>query len=198
MNLSTHSIRIFEQSIGDYHLTNNTDALLKNPYTSNSLEGLMYAKNWIDNVQWHLEDEIRDQGIDPSKALSIKRRIDALNQNRTDTVEKMDDLLVAKYNASTPHPNARLHTESLGWILDRLSILMLKIYHMKEESKRQKSNQEVENKLNILEIQQTDLCTSLDQLIEDLQTGTRIVKTYRQMKMYNDPSLNPSLYKSDS
>lgn len=190
---------VFNRSIEDYHQTDNVDQPEQNPYKAGSLEALLYSKNWIDTVQWHLEDEIRAPFIDPNAALVIKRRIDKSNQNRTDLVERIDEEILESYKDIEPASDARLNTESPGWAIDRLSILALKIYHMQIEAGREdiegdlaKKNQ---NKLAILNIQKDDLTLAIDQLLEDLQSGKRLAKVYRQMKMYNDPELNPVLYK---
>ncbi len=189
---------IFERSIEDYHQTDNIDTPLKNPYRQGSLEELLYRKNWIDTVQWHLEDIIRDPEIDSETALKIKRRIDASNQDRTDLVEKIDDYYLQEFKKVEPAENARINTESPAWAIDRLSILALKIYHMKIEAERSDIQEELQQKnefkYNVLRTQQTDLSIAIDQLLEDLQKGERIMKVYRQMKMYNDPELNPVLY----
>lgn len=151
-------------------------------------------------MQWHLEDIIRDPNIDANKALAIKRRIDASNQDRTDLVEHLDDALMENMANITPDPSARINTESPAWALDRLSILCLKIHHMREESLRATADTNHQarcaQKLKILLVQQQDLTRAIDQLMEDLAHGTRIARTYRQMKMYNDADLNPVLYKN--
>lgn len=192
---------IFNKSIDDYHKKDDVDQSFSNPYAENSIDALLYRKNWIDTVQWHLEDIIRNPKIEAEEALQIKRRIDKSNQDRTDLVEQIDEAIIAQYHEVKPQPGARLNTESPGWAIDRLSILALKIYHMRIEAERvdiaadlQKKNQ---NKLAILKIQEEDLSTAIDQLLEDLSTGQRLAKVYRQMKMYNDPELNPVLYKKE-
>lgn len=190
---------VFNRSIEDYHQTDNVDQPEQNPYEEGSLEALLYSKNWIDTVQWHLEDEIRAPFIDPNAALVIKRRIDKSNQNRTDLVERIDEEMLESYQGVEPASDARLNTESPGWAIDRLSILALKIYHMHIEAGRDDIEPELakknQNKLAILNIQKADLTLAIDQLLEDLQSGKRLAKVYRQMKMYNDPELNPVLYK---
>ncbi len=192
------AFEIFNQSIADYHIKNDVDTSIQNPHKAGSLEALLYHKNWIDTVQWHLEDIIRDPKIDPVGALAIKRRIDSSNQERTDMVEQIDDFFLADFRRITPKADARLNTESLAWAIDRLSILALKIYHMREEAERKDASAEHQNKcafkLNILLEQKQDMLTSIAQLIEDIEAGNRVMKVYRQMKMYNDPSLNPVLY----
>lgn len=171
-----------------------------NPYPDHSLENLLYHKNFIDGVQWDLEDLIRDPDINPEKALQIKRRIDKSNQDRTDMVEKIDDLFLDKFKSITPEKDARLNTESIAWAIDRLSILALKIYHMQMQAERKDTDeihrQRCTDKLQILNIQEQDLTRSIDQLLDDIRNGRRIFKVYRQMKMYNDPSLNPVLYEA--
>jgi len=192
-------LQIFNRSINDYHVKDQVDQNENNPYEIGSLEYLLYRKNWIDTVQWHLEDIIREPAIAPDKALEIKRRIDKSNQNRTDLVEEVDEQILGNYRNVTPKEGARVNTESPGWAIDRLSILALKIYHMAIEAERDNIEtylqQKNQNKLAILNIQKDDLSLAIDQLMEDLANGERLVKVYRQMKMYNDPELNPVLYK---
>lgn len=190
--------RIFEEGIEDYHQTDDVDAPVKNPYPTDSFEHLLYSKNWIDTVQWHLEDIIRDPAIEAGKALKIKRRIDRSNQERTDIVERIDDHYLERFHKIEPEDDARLNTESPAWAIDRFSILALKIYHMRIEAERENIDEDLKNKntfkLNVLLTQKKDLALSIDQLLEDLSKGKRIMKVYRQMKMYNDPDLNPVLY----
>jgi len=190
---------IFNQAIADYHLTDDVDAALKNPYPSESFEQLLYLKNWIDTVQWHLEDIIRVPEIKADDAIKIKRRIDASNQHRTDVVEKLDDWYLTAFKNTVAKSNAKLNTESPAWVLDRMSILCLKIYHMQEQTMRSDVDAAhlatCQNKLAILSEQQVDLSTSFDQLMADIASGEKYMKVYRQMKMYNDEKLNPSLYK---
>lgn len=189
---------VFDRCIADYHLTDNVDAAEPNPYPAGSLRNLLYHKNWIDTVQWHLEDIIRDPRITPEKALQIKRRIDASNQDRTDLVEKIDDHYLHEFEGTATLPDARLNTESPAWAIDRLSILALKLFHMKIEADRKDSGNDLvqknQLKLEVLKTQRQDLSLAIDQLLQDLNAGSRIMKVYRQMKMYNDPELNPVLY----
>ena len=191
--------KIFQQAIRDYHLTDNVDTEMKNPYDRDSIEYKLYMKCWIDTVQWHLEDLIRDPHIDLSDALALKRRIDHSNQDRTDLVEEIDTYFRQKYSDITPMADARLNTESPAWAVDRLSILELKIWHMQEQTERKDADQEhlarCQAKLEVLLEQRVDLSTAIDQLLEDYQAGRKVMKVYRQMKMYNDPSTNPVLYK---
>lgn len=190
---------IFNQAIRDYHLTDNIDTPINNPYDRDSIEYHLYTKCWIDTVQWHLEDIIRDPHIKPEDALSLKRRIDRSNQDRTDMVEDIDSWFRRQYSEVTPAADARLNTESPAWAIDRLSILALKIYHMKEEAQRADASDEHRNKcaakLGVLEEQQRDLSTAIEQLLEDIAAGRKYMKVYRQMKMYNDPATNPVLYR---
>ncbi len=192
--------QIFEQCIKDYHVKDDTDQELSNPYSG--FEGLLYEKCWIDTVQWHLEDIIRKPDIDPVEALKIKRRIDRLNQQRTDLVEKIDDYLYEQFKHVETQPNARLNTETPGWAIDRLSILNLKIYHWAEEANRQDASEQhrkkAREKLEILLKQREDLTLAINQLFEELAEGKAIARTYKQMKMYNDPELNPVLRKYKS
>lgn len=189
---------IFTRSIGDYHQYNDVDRQICNPYEKASIEHLLYTKNWIDTVQWHLEDIIRDPQIDPVEALRIKRWIDRSNQERTDMVEYIDSYFLDRYKDVTPRPDASINTESPAWAVDRLSILALKIYHMREEVLREDADaahrEACQRKLDILLTQQEDLSGAIEALLEDIQQGRKYMKVYRQMKMYNDPSLNPVLY----
>ena len=191
--------KIFNRAIGDYHRWDDVDHPIENPYEPGSLEHLLYHKNWIDTVQWHLEDIIRDPHIDPVEALSLKRRIDRSNQDRTDLVEQIDSYFRELYAKVKVLPDARINTESPAWAVDRLSILALKIYHMKEQVERPEASAEhkakCQAKLDVLLEQQVDLSTAIDQLLEDIEAGRKYMKVYRQMKMYNDPSTNPVLYK---
>ncbi|WP_119078843.1 DUF4254 domain-containing protein [Chitinophaga alhagiae] len=191
-------IRIFDQSIADYHRYDDIHRAIENPYEKNAIEHLLYAKNWIDTVQWHLEDVIRNPEIDPVAALGLKRWIDRSNQERTDMVEYIDSYFLDKYKDVTPQPGAAINTESPAWAIDRLSILSLKIYHMREEATRKDATEEhrraCQGKLNILLEQQRDLSAAIEALLEDILQGRKYMKVYKQMKMYNDPSLNPVLY----
>lgn len=189
---------IFCRAIDDYHRHDNVDTPIENPYAEGSLEFLLYHKNWIDTVQWHLEDIIRDPHIDPVDALNLKRRIDRSNQVRCDMVEYIDSYLLDKYKDIVPAADARINTETPAWAIDRLSILALKIYHMRAEVERDDVDEEhrtaCQNKLDVLIQQQQDLSIAIEELIEDIEAGRKYMKVYRQMKMYNDPSLNPILY----
>lgn len=189
---------VFQQSIDDYHNHDHVDTTLKNPHPAGSFENLLYTKNWIDTVQWHLEDIIRVPEINPEEALLIKRRIDKSNQDRTDMVEKIDDYFMKEFSIVVPKPTAKINSETPAWLLDRMSILLLKIYHMKEQTMRKDVSAEhiekCNQKLAILLEQRADMNLAFDQLIEDIQSGDRKMKVYRQMKMYNDASLNPMLY----
>ena len=190
--------QVFNQAIRDYHVTDNIDTPINNPYERDSIENRLYLKCWIDTVQWHFEDIIRDPNIDPIEALALKRRIDRSNQDRTDLVEQIDSYFRQKYSDVNVLPDARINTESPAWAIDRLSILALKIYHMKEQAERTDASdehrQKCQTKLNVLLEQQVDLGTAIDQLLEDIAAGRKYMKVYRQMKMYNDPSTNPVLY----
>ena len=190
--------QIFNESINQYHITDNVDTPIKNPYPEKSIEFYLYLKNWIDTVQWHFEDIIRDPNINPSDALLLKRRIDKSNQDRTDLVELIDSYFLDKYKAVKVLPDAVINTESPAWAIDRLSILALKIYHMQQEVNRTDTSADhhaqCRNKLNILLEQQKDLSTAIEQLISDIEAGRKYMKVYKQMKMYNDPALNPVLY----
>ena len=196
--ISEQCNRIFLQSIEDYHRADDVDAALNNPYPAQTPEHLYYLKNWIDTVQWHLEDLIRDPRISPEKALLIKRRIDDSNQHRTDVVEYIDSYFLQQYSGVQPRADATINTESPAWAIDRLSILALKIYHMQQEVNRRDASSEhiaaCSKKLGILQEQQVDLSLAIDQLISDIASGKKFMKVYRQMKMYNHASLNPVLY----
>lgn len=193
---------VFQKSIDDYHLRDDVDAPINNPFAEGSFESLLYLKNWIDTVQWHLEDIIRNPDIDAVEGLQIKRRIDKSNQDRTDTVEKMDDFFLEAFRNVQYAPGTRINSETPAWLLDRMSILMLKIFHMKEQTERKDaSTQHVDKcreKLAVLEEQKADMRKAFDELIEDIGKGMRRFKVYRQMKMYNDATLNPMLYNKSS
>jgi len=199
MTFTEQAKKIFLQAIRDYHLTDNVDTPVNNPYNRDSIEYKLYLKCWIDTVQWHLEDLIRDPHIDPVDALVLKRRIDHSNQDRTDLVEEIDTYFRQQYSDVKASADARLNTESPAWAVDRLSILELKIWHMEEQTKRPEASEEhkarCQAKLDVLLEQRIDLSTAIDQLMDDYQAGRKVMKVYRQMKMYNDPSTNPVLYK---
>ncbi len=198
MNFSEQCYHIFEQATQAYHATDSVDAAVKNPYPVKSIEFYLYLKNWIDAVQWHLEDIIRNPQIDPVEALAIKRRIDKSNQDRTDLVELIDSFFLDKYKHVKVLEDATINTESPAWAIDRLSILELKIYHMRQEVGRADASDvhrsKCRNKLNVLLEQRKDLSAALDQLLLDIRAGRKYMKVYKQMKMYNDPALNPVLY----
>ena len=191
---------VFEQSIKDYHQYDNVNQPINNPFPKEKFEHLLYLKNWIDTVQWHFEDIIRDPNIDPVVALTLKRKIDASNQERTDMVEYIDGYFLQKNAHVTVKDNAKINSESPAWAFDRLSILALKIYHMNEEATRAKASQDhrdkCQAKLNILLEQRTDLSTAIDDLLTDIENGDKFMKVYKQMKMYNDDDLNPVLYQN--
>lgn len=199
MTFSELCNNIFNQAIRDYHIKDNIETPINNPYEREEIENRLYLKCWIDTVQWHFEDIIRDPHIDPVEALSLKRRIDRSNQDRTDLVEQIDSYFRLKYSDVQILPDARLNTESPAWAVDRLSILALKIYHMREQAERTDATAEHREKcgakLQVLLEQQRDLSLAIDQLLNDIQAGRKYMKVYRQMKMYNDPSTNPVLYK---
>lgn len=188
---------IFEESIVKYHIKDDVNQPFNNPYPKDSINHLLYRKNWIDTVQWHYEDIIRDPEIDPEKALELKRKIDASNQDRTDLVEYIDSYFLNKYQTVQTLPNARINTETPAWAIDRLSILALKIYHMQEETARPDASPEhikkCGDKLKVLLEQKEDLSSAIDQLLTDIEKGAIFMKTYKQMKMYNDEELNPVL-----
>jgi hypothetical protein len=193
---------IFDQSITDYHQTDNVDTAVQNPFTMPDIQAVLYHKNWIDTVQWHLEDIIRKPDIDPAEALLIKRRIDKSNQDRTDMVERIDDYFLEAFRDVQAKPSARMNSETPAWLVDRMSILMLKIYHMKEQTERKDASADhiakCKTKLDVLTEQKNDMRIAFNELLEDIQLGNRKFKVYRQMKMYNDSSLNPMLYSQKS
>jgi hypothetical protein len=194
---SSFANRIFQESISKYHLVDQVDQPFENPYPKDDIAHLLYRKNWIDTVQWHYEDIIRDPDIDPVAALKLKRLIDSSNQDRTDLVEYIDSYFLKKYQSVEIKADATINTESPAWAIDRLSILALKIYHMQEEADRKDASQnhieKCQQKLNVLLEQRMDLSTAIDQLLGDFETGNKYMKVYKQMKMYNDEELNPIL-----
>lgn len=193
------AFEIFDKSIAKYHIKDDVNQRFENPYPKDKIEHLLYRKNWIDTVQWHYEDIIRDPEIDPVEALALKRKIDASNQDRTDMVEFIDSYFLDKYKDVAPKPDATINSESPAWAIDRLSILALKIYHMREEAQREDASKEHKEKcaakLAVLLEQKKDLSTAIDQLLDAIASGDKYMKVYKQMKMYNDQDLNPVLYK---
>ena len=191
--------QVFNQAIRDYHVTDNIDTPINNPYERDSIENRLYLKCWIDTVQWHFEDIIRDPHIDPVEGMQLKHRIDRSNQDRTDLVEQIDAYFRQLFSDVTPLPDATINTESPAWAVDRLSILALKIYHMREQAERTDASDDHRKKcaakLAVLLEQQKDLSTAIDQLLDDIRAGRKYMKVYKQMKMYNDADTNPVLYK---
>lgn len=191
--------KVFQQAIEQYHIKDRVDQDFVNKYNDKEelLEHLLYRKCWIDTVQWHYEDLIRDPNIDPVAALELKRKIDASNQDRTDMVEYIDSYFLDKYKEVVPAQDATINSESPAWAIDRLSILALKIYHMAQEADREDASSEhrmkCQTKLDVLLEQRVDLSTAIDQLLADIEAGRKYMKVYRQMKMYNDNELNPVL-----
>ena len=198
MTFTEKSWSIFNQAINDYHKTDNVDTPISNPYQAGTIEADLYLKNWIDTVQWHFEDIIRDPQIDPQAALILKRRIDKSNQDRTDLVERIDSYFYTKYHNVATLDGATINTESPAWAIDRLSILALKIYHMKEQVERTDASAQhsatCQSKLDVLNEQHNDLASAIDQLLDDIAAGKKYMTVYKQMKMYNDPDTNPVLY----
>jgi hypothetical protein len=196
--ISQKCISIFQKAINDYHKYDRVDAAMQNPYENGSLDYLLYLKNWIDTVQWHFEDLIRNPLIEPLDALKLKRKIDESNQRRTDVVEYIDSWFLDQFKNVKAQPGATINTESPAWAIDRLSILELKIFHMQIEAKRKDASEDhrknCQQKLDILWMQREDLSLAIDQLLNDITQGHKYMKVYRQMKMYNDDSLNPVLY----
>ena len=201
IKISNSALEIFQQSVDDYHKHDDINQPIQNPYPDTSLSHLLYKKNWIDTVQWHYEDIIRDPNINPEKGMEIKRKIDKSNQDRTEMVEYIDSYFLNKFSQIVPKEQASINSESPAWVLDRLSILVLKIYHMDEEYKREGTGEEhkesCKKKLDILLEQRKDLAGAIDDLLTDISTGDKKMKVYKQMKMYNDESLNPILYKNN-
>lgn len=200
MKFTEQSWKIFNESINDYHKTDNVYQSINNPYSPGEINHLLYLKSWIDTVQWHLEDIIRDENINPEEALKLKRWIDKSNQDRTDRVENLDSwFLNIKFKDVLPLADAKINTESPAWAMDRFSILALKVYHMKEETLREDASaehkQKCQEKLDVLLEQYKDLSTAIEELLSDIQKGSKYMKVYKQMKMYNDEELNPVLYK---
>lgn len=189
---------IFDRCVADYHIADNVDAPINNPFQPGSIEHSLYAKCWVDAVQWHLEDIIRDPDINPVDALALKRRIDASNQVRTDMVEEIDSWFRNRFADVTPAPDASINTESPAWAIDRLSILALKLWHMQEQAERPDADPALRQKsaarLDILKEQRVDLTSAIDALLRDIADGKKYMKVYRQMKLYNDPDTNPVLY----
>lgn len=189
---------VFKEAIDTYHIEDNVEQVFRNSYDTSDIRALLYRKCWIDTVQWHYEDIIRDPAIQPEAALVLKRKIDASNQDRTDMVEHIDSYFLEKFRYVAPRADATINSESPAWAIDRLSILGLKIYHMAEEANRADASDEHKarcvEKLKVLLEQRQDLSTAIDQLLEDIQNGRKYMKVYRQMKMYNDEALNPVLY----
>ena len=198
MTFAQNCNEIFDQTVKLYHVTDDVDAVFNNPFDEGSIEGRLARKNWIDAVQWHLEDIIRDEAIDPVAALALKHRIDRSNQDRTDLVEEIDSYFRQQYAGVTVKDDATINTESPAWAIDRLSILALKIWHMREQTERTDADAahiaKCQAKLDVLLEQRIDLTTAIDQLLDDIAAGRKFMKVYRQMKMYNDPETNPVLY----
>lgn len=199
MSFTKQANKIFNEAIVTYHIKDNIDTQIVNPYSEGTIENILYLKNWIDTVQWHFEDIIRDPNIDLKEGMALKHRIDKSNQDRTDLVERIDTYFLDKFKGVKVDDNATINTESPAWAIDRLSILALKIYHMKEQADRTDASEDhiakCKSKLNILLEQQNDLSSAIDQLLEDIENGKKYMKVYRQMKMYNDKETNPVLYK---
>lgn len=198
MITAAHANMIFGDCIAKYHEVDDVDQPLNNPFQKGSIDNVLYNKCWIDTVQWHYEDLIRVPEIDPVEGMNLKRLIDASNQRRTDMVEQIDDFFLEYFNSVEPDKDARINSESPAWVLDRMSILALKIYHMKEQAEREDVSEEHRNRsmarLEVLQEQQMDLSTSFNELVDDIADGRKLMKVYRQMKLYNDPSTNPALY----
>jgi hypothetical protein len=189
---------LFDNVIAKYHVLDDVDQPFENPFNASSFKHLLYRKCWIDTVQWHYEDIIRLPDIDPIEAIKLKRKIDASNQDRTDMVEYIDSYFLNKFKDVVVKKGAKINSETPAWAIDRLSILALKIYHMNEEATRETATEEHRNKcqekLNVLLEQRKDLSTAIDDLLQDIASGEKYMKVYKQMKMYNDEDTNPMLY----
>lgn len=198
MTFSENANAVFDRAVADYHITDNIDARRPEPYADGTVEAILYHKNWIDVAQWHMEDLIRDPQIEPVDAVVLKRRIDASNQDRTDMVEEIDTWFRDRYADVTPLPDATINTESPAWAIDRLSILAVKIFHMRAEVDRADATEAHKArcgaKLQVLLEQRKDLTQAIDTLLDDIAAGRKYMKVYRQMKMYNDADTNPVLY----
>lgn len=191
---------IFDKATAAYHVTDRVDAPYTNPYPAGSIEAILFDKNWIDVNQWHMEDLIRAPQINPAEAVVLKRRIDSSNQERTDMVENIDSWFRDKYQDVKVLEGATINTESPAWAIDRLSILAVKIYHMRAEAEREDATdghrEKCSAKLAVLLEQRVDLTDAIDTLLDDIAAGRKYMKVYRQMKMYNDADTNPVLYAS--
>lgn len=200
MITANHCQQIFDQGILDYHVYDSVDQPINNPYPEGGIDHTLYLKSWVDTVQWHYEDLIRDPNIDPVAGMTLKRKIDKSNQHRTDLVEQIDDYFLAEFASVEFASDARINSESPAWVVDRLSILALKLYHMVEQVERDDVDlaheQASQEKLTVLQEQKTDLSLSFDELLTDIASGIRKMKVYRQMKLYNDPKTNPVFYKN--
>jgi hypothetical protein len=189
---------LFDNVIAKYHVLDDVNQPFENPFNASSFKHLLYRKCWIDTVQWHYEDIIRLPDIDPIEAIKLKRKIDASNQDRTDMVEYIDSYFLNKFKDVVVKKGAKINSETPAWAIDRLSILALKIYHMNEEATRETATEEHRNKcqekLNVLLEQRKDLSTAIDDLLQDIASGEKYMKVYKQMKMYNDEDTNPMLY----
>lgn len=198
MTFSENANRLFDLTVEIYHRTDDVDARFNNPCPQGTIDATLTEKCWVDAVQWHLEDIIRDPDIDPVEALELKRRIDRSNQVRTDMVEQIDIYFLETFADVKALPEATINTESPAWAIDRLSILALKIWHMREQTRRGDADDShiarCQAKLDILLEQRHDLSAAIDDLLADIAAGRKYMKVYRQMKMYNDPSTNPVLY----
>ncbi len=198
MSFSKKANEIFDRAVRDYHVTDCIDAAYDNPYQAGSLDAVLYDKCRVDAAQWHMEDVVRDPDVSLEEAIGLKRRIDRSNQVRTDMVEDIDTHFLSRYADVKPLPDATINTESPAWAIDRLSILALKIWHMREQAERADVSEEhrakAEAKLAVLLEQRQDLSLAIDRLLADIEAGRKYMKVYRQMKLYNDPATNPALY----
>jgi len=166
------------------------------------LLGTVCQQHQYNYLLWHEEDVARSPDVSDARIAMVKRAIDGYNQQRNDWIEKTDEALVQLLAAAgvLPHVGARLNTETPGSAIDRLSILALRIYHLEEQTARDDTDlvqhSTVEEKLARCRSQLADLSQSLAELLGDIFSGRKLLKVYRQMKMYNDPTLNPYLYRS--
>ena len=185
-----HIIGLQRRATENWHIACGSD-----PLTTSPLENLVLQQHRANFDLWHCEDQARDPHATDGAIAGVKRSIDALNQCRNDLVEQVDKLL---FEATPQDNSAPLHSETPGLIIDRLSILALKLFHTHEEAHRSAADQahRMRNRarLDVLKEQQHDLAACLCELWAEVCNGHRRFKLYRQMKMYNDPTLNPVLY----
>lgn len=178
------------------------DSPVSNPYSS--LMEIVCKQHSFNFLLWHEEDIARSRDVGDARIAEVKRSIDGYNQNRNDWIEKIDDWITEylQQNLIQAPSSAQLNTETPGSVIDRLSILALRIYHLNEQAERADASPEhiesVQRKIAVCLLQHDDLSISLEQLLGDIGAGRKRHLTYRQFKMYNDPTLNPYLYQAQS